>query len=94
MPAQLTLARQYISDDDPRVQLSAWAALLRTENRLAKGRRDGWETPWTQMSQLEADLTEAAARGAQRKCCQSLVTQPRSFAPPGSLLNVRCPPRV
>lgn len=70
VPAQLTLARQYIGMDDPRVQLSAWAALLRAEARLTKGRRDAWETPWSQMSQIGADLT---VREAQRKCCQTLV---------------------
>ena len=70
VPAQLTLARQYIGMDDPRVQLSAWAALLRAEARLTKGRRDAWETPWSQMSLIGADLT---VREAQRKCCQTLV---------------------
>lgn len=66
-PAYLTLARQYMSDDDPRVQLTAWGTLLRAEKSLSKGRRDGWENPWTQLQQLPASLVQ------ERKCCTVLV---------------------
>jgi len=45
--AILTVARRYITEDDPRLGQSAWATLLHIEEQLEKGRRDGWETPWT-----------------------------------------------
>lgn len=40
-PATLTLARRYLTEDDPRTKLSAWGALHQIDSKL-----EGREAPW------------------------------------------------
>ena len=58
-PASLTLARRYITEDDPRAAMSAWQALLSTETTLAQGRREAWDSPWVTL-QSSSPVTAAA----------------------------------
>ena len=44
-PACLTLARRYLADNDPRVHLSAWAAVRQIDSNL-----EGRDMPWKQLA--------------------------------------------